>query len=82
MDRKEQIKLAASLLHWTEEKAEKLCREEKKLDALYFSEGIKGGVSLLVSKSGEVLFADSSISPKDFFEAFAKGIRTAKDLFR
>lgn len=36
MNKKEQIKLAASLLHWSEEKAEKLCRENKELDALYF----------------------------------------------
>lgn len=82
MNKEEQIKLAASLLHWSEEKAQKLCRENKELNALYFCEEIKGGASLLVSKTGEVLFADSSISRKDFFEAFAKGIRTAKELFR
>ena len=81
MDKKEQIKLAASLLNWSEEKAEKLCREKKELDALYFCEEIKGGVSLLVSKTGEVLFADSSIPRQDFFNAFANGVRTAKELF-
>lgn len=81
MNRTEQIQLAASLMKWTEEKAESLCREKKELEALYFCEGGKGGASLLVSKTGEVLYADSSISPEEFFEAFAKGIRTDKSCF-
>lgn len=81
MDKKEQIKLAASLLHWTDEKAEKLCREKPDLDALYFYEKEKGGISLLVSKTGEVLFANSAVSPKELFDAFRKGVRTDKKLF-
>jgi hypothetical protein len=51
------------------------------LHATYYSVPEKGGASLIVSDSGEVLYASSSIGVEDHIAAFKQGIRTPLEDF-
>ncbi len=82
MDRKSQIELAAKLLKLDVEIVEKYATDLENLNAVYISEKIKGGRSLIVADDGSVLYADSSIPPQEHIKAFLDGIRTPIEAFQ
>lgn len=75
------VSLAAKLLNITECEAADYSHVIDGVDALYFSVPQKGGNSLIVSFSGEVLYANSSISYDEHVKEFLKGTRTPLDAF-
>lgn len=81
MDKMQKIKLAATLLGWTEKQAAERCEDKPGINALYFFDKDKGGVSLLMDAVGNVLFANSSVGPDDHMKAFIDGIRTPLEAF-
>lgn len=76
------IMLAAKLLNITFNEAKEYSHEIDDIDAMYFSVPIKGGDSLIVSYSGEVLYANSSISYDEHLNEFCKGTRTPLEAFQ
>jgi hypothetical protein len=78
----EQIALVAKLLQIPLEKAKEQSGLIEDIGALYFSEPIKGGVSLIVGEDGTVLFADSSIGYSKHLEEFKNGRRTPLEEFK
>lgn len=81
MDQKAAIALAAKLLKISEEEAESCCHTIENVDALYFSVPQKGGDSLIVAASGEVLYANSSVGYDEHLKEFLKGTRTPLEAF-
>ena len=81
MEKNKMIELAATLLGWTPEQTAERCREKPEIDALYFFDHAKGGISLLMASDGSVLFANSSVTPEDHKQAFVNGIRTPLEAF-
>jgi hypothetical protein len=77
----EQIKLAAKLLHLPIEKAKQNSSVIKENNAIYFSEPVKGGRSLIVGLDGTVLFANSSVGYSRHIEEFNNGRRTPLEDF-
>lgn len=82
IDRAMAISLAAELLELSEDDAAKYSHVIDGVDALYFSVPQKGGDSLIVSASGEVLYADSSIGYDEHLNEFLKGTRTPIEAFK
>lgn len=81
MGREKMIALASKLLKISTQEAEKYCHAIESSDALYFSIPQKGGDSLIVSSSGEVLYANSSVSYDEHLKEFLKGTRTPLEAF-
>lgn len=76
MNRTEQISLVARLFQLDEQEVERHSSWIAGMSALYFSEPVMGGRSMLVAPDGNVLFADSSISYDEHLREFEKGTRT------
>lgn len=81
MTEQEQIALAAQLLHLSEEEAASYVMHPEGIEAIYISEPVKGGDSLLVGADGSVLYANSSVRYEDHIEEFKKGRRTPIEAF-
>lgn len=81
LNQNEQAILAAKLLRLTVEEVKGNSAVLEKIGALYFSEPIKGGASILVGQDGTVLFADSSVDYDDHVKEFENGRRTPLDAF-
>ena len=81
MTEKEQIALAARLLHLTEEETANYVSCPEGVPAIYISVPVKGGDSLLVGVDGSVLYANSSVRYEDHIEEFKKGRRTPIEAF-
>lgn len=76
MNRSEQISLVARLLQLDEQDVERHSSWIDDMSALYFSEPIMEGRSMIAAPDGSVLFADSSISYDEHIREFKKGTRT------
>lgn len=76
MNRSEQISLVARLLQLDEQDVEEHSSWIDDMSALYFSEPIMEGRSMIAAPDGSVLFADSSISYDEHIREFKKGTRT------
>lgn len=50
-------------------------------DAYRFFQAVRGGASIIVSRDGSFLFANSSVSPPKHVEAFLAGRRTDPEVF-
>lgn len=81
MTKKEQIALAARLLHLTEEEAARYTSCPEGIPAIYISVPVKGGDSVLVGTDGSVLYANSSVRYEDHIAEFQKGRRTPIEAF-
>ena len=81
MEKNKKIELAATLLGWTVKQATECCREKPEINALYFFDKAKGGISMLMAADGSVLFANSSVTPDEHKRAFINGIRTPLEAF-
>lgn len=81
INQKEAIALAAKLLKISEEDAASYSHVIENVDALYFSIPQKGGDSLIVAASGEVLYANSSVGYDAHLKEFLKGTRTPLEAF-
>lgn len=83
MENKEKaISLAAKLLNISESQVSDYSHTIDGVEALYISIPVKGGDSLIVSYSGEVLYANSSIDYDTHLKEFLKGTRTPLDVFK
>lgn len=76
MNRTEQIALVATLLQLETQDIEDHSSWIDNMSALYFSEPIMEGRSIIAAPDGSVLFADSSISFDEHLREFKKGTRT------
>lgn len=76
MNRTEQIELVARLFQLETQDVEGHSLWVDDMSALYFSEPIMEGRSMIVAQDGSVLFADSSISFDEHLREFKKGTRT------
>lgn len=81
MEKDKAIEMASRLLKITLQEAEKYCYRIDSIDAFYFSVPIKGGDSLIVRNSNEVLYSNSSVNYDDHIKAFKDGMRTPLDAF-
>lgn len=81
MKKIEQIKLVAELLGLPYEKIQDSYVDLDDSCAIYFSEPVKGGRSIIVSEDGSVLYADSSVSKEEHIQAFLNGVRTPIESF-
>jgi hypothetical protein len=72
----EQIALVAKLLQIPLEKAKEHSGLIKDIDALYFSEPVKGGQSLIVGQDGTVLYVNSSVGYTQHLQEYKNGRRT------
>lgn len=81
LTKEEQIKLAAKLFGCSIEKINSNCGVIEKLNALYYSEPVRGGGSLIVGQDGSVLFANSSVKFSTHLKEFKKGRRTPIEMF-
>lgn len=77
----EQILLVSKLLHLSAEDVRANSAIIQQNGALYFSEPVKGGASILVNTDGSVLFADSSVDYDEHIKEFDAGRRTPLDAF-
>jgi len=77
----EQIKLAARLLGCSEDKVSGNCGIIPNLNALYFSDPVRGGDSIIIADDGSVLYANSSIEFDEHLREFEKGRRTSLESF-
>ena len=69
------IKIAAEHMKVTAEIAEKHYKEIHEINAYYFWNPARGGISVIVNSEGEVLGATSSVSFDRHLEEFKKGRR-------
>lgn len=81
LNQEEIILLASKLLKISKEDAAAYSHVIEGIDALYFSIPQKGGASLIVAVSGEVLYANSSVSYDEHLKEFLKGTRTPLEAF-
>ena len=79
MTHEERYEIAVQLLTMLGAKA--LEKEAVDENTLYVYDRGKGVAALLVGADGEVLYADSSISPEEHLQAFRAGVRTPKEAF-
>lgn len=77
----EQIKLAAKLLGCSEDKVFGNCGIIPNLNALYFSDAMRGGDSIIIADDGSVLYASSSVDFDEHLRKFEKGRRTSLESF-
>lgn len=75
------VELAAKLLKIPLEEARGCAFETDDPELTYYSVPTMGGDSLLVSDSGEVLYANSSVRYEKHMQAFIKGMRTPLEDF-
>lgn len=75
------IMLASKLLNISVDEAKEYAHEIDGVDAVYFSVPVKGGDSLIVSFTGEVLYANSSVGYDEHLNEFVKGTRTPLEAF-
>jgi len=80
-DKTKIIELASSLLKISLEEAEEFCVPLDEIDAYYFSVPVKGGGSIIIDFSLEVLYADSTVSYDEHINAYKNGIRTPLEAF-
>lgn len=81
LTKKEQIKLAAKLLCCSEDVINGNCGIINHLNALYYSEPVRGGGSIIIGQDGTALFANSSVSFSVHVQEFENGRRTPIELF-
>jgi hypothetical protein len=72
----EQVTIAARLLGMSESEALANSRSLPEIDAVHFWQPVRGGGSLIVSRDGSVLYANSSVTWDVHLEAFKSGRRT------
>lgn len=78
----EQIALAAKLLRFPIEKIKQNYSVIEGINALYYSEPIRGGESLIVAEDGTVLYANSSVGYTRHLQEFKNGRRTPLEGFK
>ena len=81
LTKEEQISLAAKLLCLSEEAVASNCGIIEHLNALYYSEPVRGGGSIIVGQDGTVLYANSSVEFSEHLKEFENGRRTPRELF-
>ncbi|MBQ6908075.1 MAG: hypothetical protein IJQ28_06830 [Clostridia bacterium] len=69
------VNIAASVMKITPEEAEKHYTKIENIDAYYFWNPARGGISVIVAENGEKLGATSSVSYERHIEAFLNGKR-------
>jgi len=69
------FKMAAEILHITEEDVRKNSKAIPELDASYFWKPARGGMAVIINSSGEKLIAGSSVSFDKHVQAFREGRR-------
>lgn len=69
------IKIATEYMKVTAEIAEKHYKEIQEINAYYFWNPARGGISVIVNSEGEALGATSSVSFDRHLEEFKKGRR-------
>ena len=74
MDKK-LIEIAALVMKISCEEAEKHYKEVPEIDAYYFWNPVRGGISVIINKNGEKLGATSSVSFEKHVKAFQAGKR-------
>lgn len=72
---KEIVKIAAEAMKVLPEDAEKHCKAIPEINAYYFWNPVRGGISVIVSENGEKLGATSSVSYQRHVRAFISGKR-------
>lgn len=69
------IKIAATIMKVSEEEAEKHYRIIDDINAFYFWNPVRGGISVIINENGEKLAATSSVNFDKHKEAFMSGKR-------
>lgn len=69
------IEDVAKKLNMSVEDVKKHCKEVPEIDGYYFWQPVRGGITVLVNKSGEKLGATSSVSFEKHLKAFKEGKR-------
>lgn len=69
------IELAANVMKVSVEEAAKYNQSLPDIDAFYFWNPIRGGISVIINSSGEKLGAGSSVSFEKHLKAFLDGKR-------
>lgn len=77
----EQVEIVAKLLHIPIKSIYENSALIEHLNALYFSEPVKGGGSIIIGEDGSVLFANSWIDYSEHLKDFENGIRTPLEMF-
>ena len=79
LSKEEQIKLGAKVIGITYEEASKYVMDLPNCDAIYISDPVKGGGSVIVGSNGEVLYANSSVDYDVHVKEYQNGRRTPLD---
>lgn len=69
------IKIASEILNITLDEAEKNCKEISEINAYYFWNPTRGGISIIINELGEKLGATSGVSYEKHLQAFRDGKR-------
>lgn len=69
------VEIAAKAIKVSLEEAESHCKEINDIDAYYFWNPARGGLSVIVNSNGEKLAATSSVNFDRHLEEFKKGRR-------
>ena len=80
LSKEDQIKIGAKVIGITFDEALKYVMDLSDCDAIYISDPIKGGGSVIVGRDGEVLYANSSVSYDVHVNEYKNGRRTPLDI--
>lgn len=69
------IKMASEILNIALDEAEKNYKEISEINAYYFWNPTRGGISIIINESGEKLGATSGVSYEKHLQAFRDGKR-------
>ncbi len=72
---KDIIKIASEILNIALDETEKNCKEIPEINAYYFWNPTRGGISIIINELGEKLGATSGVSYEKHLQAFRDGKR-------
>lgn len=72
---KDIIKIASEILNITLDETKKNCKEIPEINAYYFWNPTRGGISIIINEVGEKLGATSGVSYERHLQAFRDGKR-------